>query len=78
MYSRFLKEAAEITRNDKLLNSSEKIYRAGEMYTKIGLLFKEAEKINDIDERIAQASDIFLSIADLEEETFSELSQYIA
>lgn len=78
MYSRFLKEAAEITRNDKLLNSSEKIYRAGEMYTKIGLLFKEAEKTPDITERIQEASDMFLSIADLEEGTFSELSQYIA
>ena len=77
MYSRFLKEAARITRNEKLLGSSEKIQRAGEMYTDIGLLFKEAEKIKDIDERIAKASDIFLSIADLEEKTFSDLSQNI-
>jgi hypothetical protein len=77
MYSRFLKEAAEVTRNDKLMDASVKIQKAGEMYTDIGLLFKEAEKIKDIDERITKASDIFLSIADLEEETFSELSQYI-
>ncbi len=74
MYSRFLKEAAKITRNDKLLDSSEKIQKAGEMYTDIGLLFEETEKIEDIGERITKASDIFLSIADLEEEAFSELS----
>ncbi len=77
MYSRFLKEAAEITRNDTLLDVSKKIQKAGEMYTDIGLLFKEAEKVNDIENRIARASDIFLSIADLEEETLSELSQSI-
>lgn len=77
MYSRFLKEAAKITRNDKLLESSKKIRNAGEMYTEIGLLFEEAEKIKDINERIQKTSDAFLSIADLEEETFSELSQII-
>jgi hypothetical protein len=77
MYSRFLKEAAQITRNEKLLDSSKKIHKAGEMYTDIGLLFEEAEKIKDIDERIQKTSDAFLSIADLEEETFSDLSQNI-
>ena len=77
MYSRFLNEAAKITRNDKLLESSEKIKKAGEMYTDIGLLFEEAEKIKDIDIRINKASDLFLSLADLEEETLSELLQNI-
>jgi hypothetical protein len=77
MYSRFLKEAAKITRNNKLLDSSEKIQKAGEMYTEIGLLFKEAERIKNINVRIKKASDIFLSLADLEEEIFSELSQNI-
>jgi hypothetical protein len=77
MYSRFLQEAARITRNDNLLDSSEKVQKAGEMFTEIGLLFKEAERIKDIDERITRASDTFLSIADLEEETFSELSNII-
>jgi hypothetical protein len=77
MYSRFLKEAADITENDKLLDSSEKIQKTGEMYTGIGLLFKEAEKIKDIEKRIEKASEMFLSIADLEEEAFTELSQNI-
>jgi hypothetical protein len=77
MYSRFLKEAAEITGNDKLLGAANKLHRAGEMYSEIGLLFKEAEKAGDIKERIAKASDIFLSIAGLEENALSELARII-
>jgi len=78
MYSRFLKEAAEITRDDRLAGAAKKIQRAGEMYTEIGLLFKEAEKIDDVDERIAKASDTFLVIADLEEGALKELSNTVA
>jgi hypothetical protein len=77
MYSRFLQEAAETTGNDRLRDASKKIHRAGEMYTKIGLLFEDTGKIPDIADRIEEASDVFLSIADLEEETFSELSQIL-
>jgi hypothetical protein len=77
MYSRFLRETAKITRNEKLLDSSKKIYKAGEMYADIGLLFEEAEHLTDLDARIQKASDTFLSIADLEEEAFSELSENI-
>jgi len=73
MYSRFLKEAAQITGNDKLMESSEKVQKAGELYTEIGQLFKEAEKMKDINERIQKASGLFLNIAELEEDVFAEL-----
>ena len=59
------------------METAKKIQRAGEMYTEIGLWFKEAEEIDNIDERIAKASEMFLSIADLEEEALSELSDTI-
>lgn len=74
MYSRFLKESAKITKNDKLMVSSENIHKAGEMFTDIGLLFKEAEIIKDIDDRIKKASEIFYKIADVEEKAYTELS----
>jgi hypothetical protein len=77
MYSRFLNEAAKITRDDRLVDAAKKLQRAGEMYTEVGLLFKEAEKVDNIDERIATASEMFLAIADLEEEALSELSNTI-
>jgi hypothetical protein len=78
MYSRFLKEAAEITQDDRLSDAAKKIHRAGEMYTEIGLLFREAEVIDNIDERIVRASEMFLAIADLEEEVLSGLSNIVS
>jgi hypothetical protein len=40
MYSRFLKEAADICKNKALLPSAEKIQQSGEIYSKIGNMFK--------------------------------------
>jgi hypothetical protein len=73
MYSRFLKESAEITKNYKLIQIAEKIHKSGEMFSKIGLLFKDAETAKNLADRINIASGIFTNIAELEEETFMEL-----
>jgi hypothetical protein len=78
MYSRFLKEAAKITGNKKLVVSAEKMQEAGELYTEIGLLFKEAETMKDINIRVQKASDLFLNIADLEANAYTELSKNIS
>jgi hypothetical protein len=77
MYSRFLKESASITKHSMLAASAEKIQKAGEMFTDIGVLFKEAEKVKDINGRIKKASELFDSIADAEEDAFTELSAHI-
>ena len=77
MYSRFLKESTEITENKGLITISDKFNQAGKMFTKIGLLFKDAEKANDLSERINNASILFRQIAELEEETYIELSKII-
>ncbi len=74
MYSRFLKEAAEITKNKDLLSASRKIEKSGGLFSDAGLLFKEIIKATDVNERIKKASVLFSSIADLEEEIFNELS----
>jgi hypothetical protein len=77
MYSRFLKETATICRNKELIGLADKIYKAGEKYTQIALLFKETEVLSDLIPRIKKASEIFQNIADIEENAYSELTQVI-
>ena len=77
MYSRFLKESAKITRNDRLFESAESTQKAGEMLSQIGLLFKESAKADDLDQRIKEASHMFRAVAELEESTYSELARSI-
>jgi hypothetical protein len=77
MYARFLTESARITKNDRLAASAEKIQRSGELFTEIGVMFKEAEKVKDINARITKASELFDAIADIEEDAFTELSTHI-
>lgn len=74
MYSRFLKESSKITENKELSKASGKIYESGKLFSKIGLLFKNAENEQDINEKIEIASEEFKRIADIEEETFNCLS----
>jgi len=77
MYSRFLKEAAAIVSNDALEKASVGIHESGLLFTKLGLLFKDAETAKDLDKRIEEASQLFKTIADKEEEVFSILSETI-
>lgn len=77
MYSRFLREATEITGNTKLRDIADRIHQAGELFTEIGLSFKDSEKADDLGNRISSASRIFTSIAELEEAAYSNLSEII-
>jgi Domain of unknown function (DUF4872)/Butirosin biosynthesis protein H, N-terminal len=77
MYSRFLKEAADITKNKELKITSQHIYESGTLFTEVGLLFKEAEKVKDINERINKACELFEMIAEKEEKTYQLLSEII-
>jgi hypothetical protein len=77
MYSRFLDESAKVTKNKKLSQASEKIYESGKLFSKIGLLFKNAENEKNIIEKIEIASEEFQTIANIEEETFNYLSAVI-
>jgi hypothetical protein len=77
MYSRFLKESAEILKDDRLMISSEKMEKSGKLFSEIGMMFKEAETADDLPERIKKASHSFHEIADIEEDTLRELSAFI-
>ena len=77
MYSRFLKESAKITKNNRLSKLAEGFQRAGDMFSEIGLLFKDSEKAEDLDQRIRKASNMFHAMAELEENVYWELERSV-
>jgi len=77
MYSRFLKEAAKITKNKELLNASTMFFESGKLFTEIGTMFKNPDKMNNIEEKIKIASEKFNKIADIEEKSFTYLESII-
>ena len=70
MYSRFLKEAKEITGNKTIGGATEMFHKAGERFTEIGLMFKDAETMDDINLKIEAASQKFNELARIEEEAY--------
>jgi len=74
MYSRFLEEAAKITKNRKLLGPSEKFRRSGELFSGTGQMFADAERAGDLKDRIREASCNFNKIYDIEAAALKELS----
>ena len=74
MYSRFLKESARLTENDKLLGPAEKLQKAGVLFTKVGLLFKDPDLKEGLQDRIKTAGSLYIEIADMEEEAYKELT----
>lgn len=77
MYSRFLAESAKLTENEKLLVPSEKFRKSGELFSATGQMFFDAERADDLKERIHQASSNFNKIHDIEAEALKELSDSI-
>jgi hypothetical protein len=75
MYSRFLREAANIVGNRAFEEASAMFHQAGEGFTEIGLMFKDAEKEQNINEKIRIASQRFLEIADTEENAYNLLAR---
>ena len=78
MYSRFLKEAAGITGNDKLFRAAEMVNESGKIFTRIGLMFEDAENVTDLDDRIKTAQGLFLEAADSEEAAFNYILKNIS
>ena len=74
MYSRFLKESAEITQNRGLLDVSFNIYRSGQLFSEVASLFVDSETAPDLQDRIRCASDLFTQIAGIEERAYTDLS----
>jgi hypothetical protein len=77
MYSRFLREAMEITGNKWLSRAAEIFHEAGQRFTQIGLMFKDAETMDNINEKIEIASQEFNELARIEEEAYSILKEKV-
>jgi hypothetical protein len=77
MYSRFLKEGRTITKNRDLEKAADMIQLSGQKFSEIALLFKDAENSLDLEKRINKAHNLYLEIADIEEEAFQYLSKII-
>ncbi len=77
MYSRFLKEAAAITSNMALEKAASMIFESGKIFSELGHLLKDSETATNLEERIREAEEKFIKIADVEEETFRYLAQNI-
>jgi len=77
MYARFLKEAAEITGNDALAAAAKEFESSGKRFSRIGQLFKDAEKMEDVEAAILTASAEFRAIADQEEEAYRFLKKVL-
>lgn len=73
MYSRFLKEAAQVTKNDDYCEAGKLLHQSGRMFTEMGLLFKDIIEEKNVEEKIKQASQQYEEIADMEEKIFSSL-----
>ncbi|MDR3727966.1 MAG: BtrH N-terminal domain-containing protein [Terracidiphilus sp.] len=78
MYSRFLEEGARITGNPALAKAAIKFNQSGQMFSKIGLMFKDAQKMKDVEKQIDAASGLFREIADMEEEACHSLKECIS
>jgi hypothetical protein len=74
MYSRFLKEAARVIADNAIEQASELFGQSGKKFTEIALMFKDAERAQNIDERIQMASQKFQEVADMEENAYAKLA----
>jgi hypothetical protein len=77
MYSRFLKEGARITGNRALAEAAGALDESGKKFSRIGMMFKDAARMKDIEEKIHAASGHFREIADLEEAAYRSLTECI-
>ena len=77
MYARFLEESARIGGNSALASAAEIFHQSGSKFSEVALLFKDAEKMREIDEKLRDACRLFDEIADLEERACLLLTQSV-
>ena len=77
MYSRFLKEASQITGNNTMETASDMIFESGKLFTEVGLLFKNIESSKSIDKEINFAAEKLRQAAKVEESAYKHLLRNI-
>ncbi len=77
MYSRFLSEAAEITGNNTLCNSADKILNCGEKWTEAALPLKQALNNSSCENLLPRLSESLLEVAEMENDAFRSLKDAV-
>jgi hypothetical protein len=77
MYARFLEQGARIAGKPALASAAEIFHESGSKFTGIALLFKDAAKMKNIEEKLRSASKLFGEIAALEEKACQLLEHSI-
>jgi Domain of unknown function (DUF4872)/Butirosin biosynthesis protein H, N-terminal len=67
MYSRFLRQSADITRNRALAKCADEYKEIGERFTRIGIMFKSAQTMKNLQQSVRAAAAVFREIANREE-----------
>ena len=78
MYGRFLKEAATITGNDELVKVGEEIHTIGDHWQKAAQIFEKAYATVNPSTLLIEASQLILSIADMEQAAWAQLHKIVA
>ena len=77
MYSRFLREAAEITGDDRLLPIADEFQRIGDRWQVVAEMFKGASEADNPATMLSEISAPLLELADLEEAAWSRLRELV-
>jgi len=77
MYSRFLKEAMAIAGNKALGEAAVMFDESGKLFSEIGLMFRDAREMDNIDAAIKIASEKFNEISGIEERAFTCLKDSV-
>ncbi|MFB0534153.1 MAG: DUF4872 domain-containing protein, partial [Anaerolineae bacterium] len=77
MYSRFLRQAAEITRDDRMIAVADEFQHIGDRWQVVAEIFKHASEADDPAATLPEISAPLLELADLEEAAWSRLGGLI-
>jgi len=77
MFSRFLREAAEITGDARLNESADEFWRIGDRWQEIAEIFKRGSEVKDPVAVLAETTAPMMEIADLEETAWGRLREVI-
>ncbi|MDY7042457.1 MAG: DUF4872 domain-containing protein, partial [Chloroflexota bacterium] len=78
MFSRFLREAAEITGEGRLVTSAEAFHHIGDRWQEVAEIFKQGWDAGDPVAVLAETTAPLKDIADLEEAAWTGLRQVVA
>jgi hypothetical protein len=78
MYGRFLREAAQVTGDGRLIQSADEFLHVGDQWGALGEWFKAASEADAPAERLSEATAPLKELADLEEAAWTRLRQWAA